>query len=131
MYVLEALHENAARTHSQTHLGRRGSGIKAILRYSQEGKEENKIHNSSRVPDVSWVSRFVVFEIFLDGLLLVGRHSEVIAESPTAEDNLLARGFWIRHLGAWIYLRCSYRGDIGATRGEGCATSFSDNNQWR
>jgi hypothetical protein len=57
----------------------------------------------------------LVAQVVLDCLLLIGRHREDIAESATAEDDLLAHDFRIGYRGPWIYLRCSDRGDVWAS----------------
>ena len=57
----------------------------------------------------------LVAQVVLDWLLLIGRHREDIAESATAEDDRLARDFRIGYRGPWIYLRCSYGGDVRAS----------------
>ena len=61
----------------------------------------------------------LVAQVILDCLLLIGRHREDIAESATAEDDLLARDFRNGYRGPWIHLRCSYGGDVQASGGEG------------
>ena len=77
-------------------------------------KGEKKIHRRVKY-GISHATGLVVCEVILDGRLLIRRHREDVAESPTTEDDLIARDFRIGYRGPWIYLRCSYRGDVRAS----------------